>query len=263
MKNILEEIVDRKRVEVEFSKKDFPIERLKDFQYYGRSINSINSSLLDATKTGIISEFKRSSPSLGSINANASLEKVIRAYDTFGASGISVLTDHQFFGGSSQDLIKARSLTNLPLLRKDFIVDPYQIYESKAWGADVILLIAAVLSMYEIENYAELAQNLGLSVLLEIHNEDELPKNLINSINIIGVNNRNLKDFKVDVNTSIKLYEKINPAYLRISESGISSVDTIKSLKEVGYNGFLIGECFMKEKSPESAFKQFVDELKG
>ena len=178
-----------------------------------------------------------------------------------GASGISILTDTQFFGGSLDDLLLARKTVSLPILRKEFIVEEYQIYEAKASGADAILLIAASLSKQEIRDFSILAKQLQLDVLVEIHNEAELEKSVHATVDIIGVNNRNLKTFEVSIENSIRLSEKIPSEFVKISESGINSVENVKELKKYGFEGFLIGEHFMKTENPGNALKDFISKL--
>ena len=165
-----------------------------------------------------------------------------KGYTDASASGMSVLTDGKYFGGSLDDLVLARASTNIPILRKEFIIDEYQIVEAKAYGADVILLIAAILSREEIKKFSELAKSLGLDVLLEVHNEEELEKSIMPSLDMLGVNNRNLKSFEVDLDISKTLSKKIPDDFVKVSESGISSVEAIRELKEFDYQGFLIGE---------------------
>ena len=222
---------------------------------------SLRQFLLDDSKTGIIAEFKRKSPSKGIINGNADVIKITNTYSTFGASGLSVLTDENFFGGSKDDLIKAR-INNTPILRKDFMIDAYQFYEAKAIGADVILLIAACLSVQQVKEFAALSKELGLEVLLEIHNEEEL-EHICDDVDFVGVNNRNLKTFEVDINTSLQLFPHIPKDKLAIAESGISNVDTIVTLKQAGFKGFLIGENFMKAANPADVFKAFTKALQA
>lgn len=261
METILDKIVTRKREEVALAKEKISIEDLKAMPHFGRPSSDFRTSILDFSKTGIIAEFKRKSPSKGIINSQSSVEEIVKGYTAGGASAVSVLTDTDFFEGCSADLLEARKHTELPLLRKDFTIDPYQVYEAKAWGADIILLIAAILRPSEIATLTELAQTLGLSVLLEIHNAEELEANLDSKAEAIGVNNRNLADFTVNINHSFELVKKIPPGILKISESAISEVQTIRKLREAGFNGFLIGENFMKNSDPVEAFHGFVSEL--
>lgn len=258
--NILDKIVAHKKEEVKSQKSKVKIEELKDSQFYSRTTLSLKEFLLDENKTGIIAEFKRKSPSKGIINDKADVVKITNAYSTFGASGLSVLTDENFFGGSKEDLLKAR-VNNTPTLRKDFMIDAYQFYEAKAIGADVILLIAACLTPAHVKEFAALSKELELEVLLEIHKEEEL-EHICDDVDFVGVNNRNLKTFEVDINTSLHLYPHIPKDKLAIAESGISNIDTIVTLKQAGFKGFLIGENFMRENDPAATFEKFSKELK-
>lgn len=257
--NILEKIIEYKREEVASQKLKVGIDKLKNYPGFSRKSLSLRKFLLDESRSGIIAEFKRKSPSKGNINCNADVVKVTSAYAK-GASGLSVLTDENFFGGSVNDLIQAR-VNEIPILRKDFMIDEYQFYESKAIGADVVLLIAACLTSKQSEEFAKLARGLGLEVLLEIHNEEEL-NHVCDEVDFVGVNNRNLKTFEVDINTSLNLIDKIPKDKIAIAESGINNVDSILTLKEAGFKGFLIGENFMKQPDPTIAFAEFVKELK-
>lgn len=187
---------------------------------------------------------------------------VVRDYEKAGASAISVLTDTRFFGGSLGDLLLARNSVSLPLLRKEFIVDTYQIYEAKAYGADAILLIAACLSEEELVEYSEVAKKLGMDVLLEVHNEEELHRSFLPHVDMIGVNNRNLKTFEVSIETSKKLAAQIPSEYVKISESGISNPDAVLQLRPYGYSGFLIGEHFMKTEDPGESAKKFIEAIR-
>jgi indole-3-glycerol phosphate synthase len=258
--NILDKIIAQKKIEVAERKKNISINELEKQISFSRKTLSLKTFLLDENKTGIIAEFKRKSPSKGIINSDADVVEITNAYTINGASGLSVLTDESFFGGSSDDLIKAR-INKIPILRKDFIIDEYQITEAKAIGADVILLIAANLTIAETSRFAALAKSLKMEVLLEIHNEEELD-HICDEVDIVGVNNRDLKTFTVDINRSIELSKKIPSDKIKISESGISNIDTIVHLKTFGFKGFLIGEKFMKEKNPAVAFASFVHKLK-
>jgi indole-3-glycerol phosphate synthase len=189
------------------------------------------------------------------------VEEVTTGYAKAGASALSVLTDHDFFMGHEDDLIAARKINEIPILRKDFMVDEYQIIEAKAIGADIVLLIAACLTQEEILNFAKLAKSLGLSTLLEVHNREELDKSLNAYIDVVGVNNRNLKDFTVSIETSLALSEVIPSEFLKVSESAISNPETIKILKKAGFNGFLIGENFMRTANPGLAMAEFVKQI--
>lgn len=258
--NILEEIVAWKKQEVAERKQKVPVRELEQAIYFSRENYSLRAFLLDPVGTGIIAEFKRKSPSKGIFNAVAKPEIIAGAYAHYGASGLSILTDEKYFAGSSDDLRAARAACNIPILRKDFMIDEYQVIEAKAMGADVILLIAACLTKEQVGQLAFFARSLGLEVLLEIHSGEELEK-LSPAVTIVGVNNRNLATFKVDINRSIALAEQIPDEFVKIAESGISSPETILELRRAGFRGFLIGENFMKEKDPGEAFRLFVDWL--
>ncbi|MGJ1189970.1 MULTISPECIES: indole-3-glycerol phosphate synthase TrpC [Sphingobacterium] len=258
---ILDKIIERKKIEVEKAKALVPFEELLNYPYFSVACLSLRESILDPEKTGIIAEYKRASPSKGDINSTSAVENVVKAYEEAGASAVSVLTDSEFFKGNLEDLSKAREAISIPILRKEFIVDKYQITEAKAYGADIILLIAACLKKEEIQEFAAYAHQLGLNVLLEVHNEQELLDNLFDDIDAIGVNNRNLKDFSVDIQHSYDLLNKIPTEYIKVSESGISDPSTIKALKRAGFQGFLIGENFMKTADPGQAIKEFVKEI--
>lgn len=258
--NILDTIVAKKRIEVAAAKEHISVEALTKQPFFSRSTYSLCTFLQDEMRTGIIAEFKRKSPSKGVINATAEVEEVTTAYSA-AASGISVLTDTDFFGGNQDDLKKAR-IQQVPILRKDFMIDEYQVYEAKAMGADVILLIAACLTPDEVNQLGACAKGLGMEVLLEIHDETEL-MHISDMVDMVGVNNRNLKTFEVDINTSLRLIEQIPAGKPAIAESGISNVDTIVTLRKAGFSGFLIGENFMKEPQPSVAFADFIDQLKA
>ena len=259
--NILDTIVAQKKKEVAERKQQVSVAELEKGRFFANETLSLKSFLLDPAKTGIIAEFKRKSPSKGIINDRVTVEEVTRAYAQHGASGISVLTDHEFFGGSLDDLLAA-TINEVPLLRKDFMIDEYQLVEAKAYGAEVILLIAACLTPAEVKTMAGVAKGLGLEVLLEIHNEEELG-HICDAVDLVGVNNRNLKTFTVSIDTSLALINKIPKEKPAVAESGISDVDTIVTLRQAGFTGFLIGENFMKQASPSIAFADFVNQLKA
>ena len=258
---ILDKIVVRKKEEVTEAKAKESLEELQKMPLFSRTCYNLKESVLNPDKTGIIAEYKRASPSKGLINGTSTVQEVVKGYQDVGASAISVLTDKDFFQGSLDDLTAAREVLQIPLLRKEFIVDEYQIAEAKAYGADIILLIAACLNSKEIETLSKYAKTLGLNVLLEVHNEEELNRSIFNSIDAIGVNNRNLKDFIVSLDHSYDLVNKIPSTFVKVSESGISDPDTIKDLKKAGFNAFLIGENFMKTENPAEAIKEFVEKI--
>ena len=255
---ILDKIVEKKRIEVAEAKAKVSLEELQQYPLFSRTCYSLSESILNPKRTGIIAEFKRASPSKGLINGTSTVQEVVTGYQQAGASAISVLTDPDFFQGSLADLTAAREVLSIPLLRKEFIVDTYQIAEAKAYGADIILLIAACLTPEEVKTFADYAKSLGLNVLLEVHNKEELVANIFESIDAIGVNNRNLKDFSVSLDHSYDLVNKIPSRYIKVSESGISDPETIKDLKSRGFQSFLIGENFMKTTDPATAIQEFV-----
>ena len=257
--NILDQIIAAKKLEIELRKKVVPIAQLEKSALFERPTFSLSQSVRNGS--GIIAEHKRRSPSKGTINHSFSVAEITSGYENAGVSGISVLTDTQYFGGSFDDLLLARASVNIPLLRKEFMIDPYQIIEAKSFGADAILLIAAVLSPGEIQQYSQLAQSLKLEVLLEVHDEAELERAITPEISLIGVNNRNLKTFEVNLQTSKHLASKIPSEFIKVSESGISTIDSIKELQRFGFQGFLIGENFMKTDNPGVSAQQFIKQL--
>lgn len=258
---ILDTIVEKKKQEIAAAKARVSVMHLEESEYFYHHSKSLKDFILDPVRTGIIAEFKRRSPSKGVINNSASVGTVTKGYTDAGASALSVLTDSTFFGGSNGDLIEARKKNILPILRKDFMLDEYQIIEAKALGADVVLLIAAILTPDRVQQLAKLAKTLGLNVLLEVHNKEEMDRSLCDDLDAVGVNNRNLNDFSVSLDHSYELVNLIPDQFLKISESGISDPETIRALKKAGFNGFLIGENFMKEKDPVKAMQEFIKQL--
>jgi indole-3-glycerol phosphate synthase len=258
--NILDEIIAFKKEEVRIKKSEISFTELEKRELFSKAVLPLKDFLLDSSRTGIIAEFKRKSPSKGVINDKADVVKVTKAYTENGASCLSVLTDENYFGGSNDDLVKAR-VNNIPILRKEFIVDEYQLVESKSIGADVILLIAACLKPAEVKRLAAFAKSLELQILLELHGEEELD-HICDEISFVGINNRNLKTFDVDIERSLRMAEKIPLGKYKIAESGISSVDNILLFRRHGFHGFLIGENFMRQPDPGVAFKLFVEQLK-
>lgn len=257
--SILKEITDYKAEEVKRAKTAFSQSSLEKSKWFDRKTNSFVASL-KSKETGIIAEFKRKSPSKGDINIKVGIAETTSGYADAGAAGLSVLTDRNFFGGFKEDLHIARENNpTTPILRKDFMINSYQVYEAKSWGADAILLIAACLSPEQIEQLGSLAQQLGLEVLLEVHDQDELANAPMDVVDIVGVNNRNLKNFsESNINASLALFDKIPKAKVKISESCINDPAIIRELKTVGYQGFLVGEHFMKTNNPALAFKEFL-----
>ncbi|NDA62426.1 MAG: indole-3-glycerol phosphate synthase TrpC [Chitinophagia bacterium] len=259
--NILETIIAAKKLEVESRKKEIPIRQLEQSPWFQQTIPSLRRSLQQPGTNGIIAEFKRKSPSKGIIHANADAKEITRAYAAGGASGISVLTDTTFFGGSWTDL-EAAVGWGVPVLRKDFIIDEYQLIEARAHGAAVILLIAACLTPTAVKQLAETARMLGLEVLLELHDQAELG-HIHPSVTLVGINNRNLKNFEVNLQHSIELAAQIPAEFPAIAESGIDSVETILQLQSAGFSGFLMGEYFMKQDNPGASFLQFSQVLQN
>ena len=257
--NILDKIIEHKRTEVAERKLLRSEADLRKQSYFDRTCFSLIEKLNEPANTGIIAEFKRKSPSKGFINEHANVVEVTAGYASAGAVCLSVLTDTDFFGGSTADLVAAR-VNQIPILRKDFVIDEYQIIEAKAMGADLILLIAACLSVEELKKLSAFAVALGLEVLLELHDETELDHICDDTI-LVGANNRNLKDFKVDINASLAMARRIPDTKIKIAESGISDPAMIKIFKEAGFRGFLIGETFMKESNPALAFDTFAKNI--
>lgn len=255
---ILDKIIITKKEEVAKAKKKNSVSGLSDSEFFARESFSLKKSVKE--KTGIIAEFKRQSPSKGIINDKVKPLEVVSAYEQFGASGISILTDTLYFGGSFQDLISVRNEIKIPILRKDFMIDEYQFFEAKSWGADVVLLIAACLSPSQVQEYTELAHELGMEVLLEIHTEEEL-KHFNQNVDLVGINNRNLKDFKVDLEHSVRLKNLLPKDTLSVAESGIYSLKDFQFLKEKGFDAFLMGEFFMKNENPAHAFEEFSKQI--
>jgi len=256
--NILKEIIINKLNEIDYLKQNNPLKKLENSIFFTKKTISLKKSLKE--KSGIISEFKRKSPSKPNINLDAEVISITRGYELSNSSGISILTDLKYFGGSNEDITSVRREINIPILRKDFILDEYQIIESKSLGADVILLIASCLSKKDVKNLSALAKSFKLQVILEIHSEEELSY-LCDSIDVVGVNNRNLKKFETDINNSLNIAGMIPSSFLKISESGISTSKEILRLKKHGYDGFLIGENFMKNKDPVFACNDFIKKL--
>lgn len=260
--NILDKIIKYKLTELAEKKELFPIKRLEKSIYFQTPVISLSQYLLREDKSGIIAEIKRKSPSKGMINEYVDIEKISIGYMQAGASALSILTDEYFFGGSSEYLSTARKYNYCPILRKDFIVDEYQIIEAKSIGADAILLIASVLSPQQTMQLASFASSLGLEVLLEVHTEEEVHTHPNEFTKLVGVNNRNLDDFSVNIQTSINLSEIIPVEFIKVSESGINDPQNIIQLKKFGFEGFLIGEYFMQSANPHLKCASFIKSLK-
>ena len=262
MSTILDEIVANRKEEVSKQRLKIPLSELQSKLDLSVARNSLSKRLQSFGASGIIAEFKRRSPSKGIINDRVQPEIVTKGYSDAGASGLSVLTDGKYFGGSTADFTAARNANLLtPLLRKDFMVDEYQLFESRLLNADIILLIAAVLEKAEIYRFTAIAHELGMEVLLELHDESEIDK-IDKQIDMIGINNRNLKDFKVDMDRSLKLLDRLPANAVKISESGLSDPETVDFLRKRGFQGFLMGENFMKSENPATACHDFISRLK-
>ena len=258
--DILKQIIVKKREWVSFQKSNYSLEKLKMTFDYSRPSYSLSKKILEEKEIGIIAEFKRKSPSAGNIFIEADVVEVARAYHSAGASALSILTDVEFFGGSDQDLIRAREHVNIPILRKDFIIDPYQIHEAKSIGADIILLIAACLSREQVIEFSQLAKSIGLQVLLELHDEEELG-HINQEVDFVGINNRSLKTFDVNIERSLQMAASIPDTYIKVAESGIDQPGQVRLFREHGYGAFLIGEHFMKSKLPGQLLQQFIQQI--
>lgn len=259
---ILDKIVRDKKLEVDKLSSNSSIKELESSRLFSRQCISLKDSILKSTG-GIICEFKRRSPSNNNINYKSNVSEVVKGYQKAGAAGLSILTNKQYFDGDIKDIVEIRDISSIPILRKEFIISEYQIIEAKSIGSDAILLIASILSKEEIKNYSSLAKNIGLEVLFEIHDAEELEKISGENIDIIGVNNRNLDTLEIDIQNSVDLYSNIPSSFVKISESGISKVESILKLREVGYQGFLIGENFMKTDDPFESAYNFIKKVKN
>ncbi|MBL0309817.1 MAG: indole-3-glycerol phosphate synthase TrpC [Bacteroidetes bacterium] len=258
--NILEKIASFKEKEVAENRSLYPVKLLERSIYFETKPVSLRTYLLDKNLSGVIAEFKRKSPSKGNINPYAPVGPTTLGYMQAGASALSILTDKEFFGGSSNDLTEARRYNYCPILRKDFIIDEYQIIEAKSIGADAILLIGALLTKEKVKQLSDLAVSFGMEVLFEIHDETDMVK-LNPSIIHVGINNRNLENFEVDTDHALRLAEKLPKNVVKIAESGISKPEQVLAFRNNGFKGFLIGEQFMKESRPGLACKKFIRQL--
>jgi len=258
--NILDTIVARKRAEVAERKQRKPLDLIKLDAFYIRDTISLVEGLSRPNASGIIAEFKRKSPSKGVINDRVDLLEVTKGYQDAGASAVSILTDEYFFGGDDQDVVRAREVLDIPILRKEFIIDEYQVHEAKAFGADLILLIAACLTKEEVVRFSTVARSLGLEVLLELHDEDELG-HVCETIDLVGINNRSLKTFDVNIARSLRMAGQLPKDKLKVAESGIDDPAQVKLFRENGYSAFLIGENFMKTNDPGIALHEFRNQI--
>lgn len=261
--NILDQIVAHKRQETEERKSLYPPALLERSPYFSAPCVSLRRYLLRSDLSGIIAEFKRRSPSAGEINPFAPVEHVSVGYMKAGASALSILTDSRFFGGKNEDLIRARQLNYCPILRKDFILEEYQIIEARSIGADAILLIASILQPEEVSRLARFAHSLGMEVLLEVHDAEELDRSLCAEVDLVGVNNRNLKDFSVSLGSSLALAAQIPDSVIKVAESGLGDPAQVLRLREAGYRGFLMGQHFMQQARPEQACARFIARLRA
>lgn len=257
--NILDTIVAQKKKEVSSRKDLTTVKKLEQSIHFESPTLSLEKYLRRIDKSGIIAEFKKKSPSRPAINLYADVEHVSIGYMQSGASALSILTDETFFGGSDKDLMIARKFNYCPILRKDFVIDEYQILEAKSIGADAILLIASILTRDEVAQLSKFAQDLGLEVLLELHHKDELQK-LSSNVNVLGINNRNLDTFETDYKHSIEMISSLPQGICKISESGLHTVEALVELKQAGYQGFLIGERFMKHPDPVKSCQTFIQQ---
>ncbi len=259
--NILQTIVDRKKEEIKLAKSKVNESTLEQSDLFDRKCFSFSEHIKKPELSGIIAEFKRKSPSKPTINLRADVTQITTGYSSAGASALSVLTDVDFFCGNDEDIKKARSVNQIPILRKDFVIDPYQIIEAKSIGADAILLIAEILTKSEIDELSKVAVDLGLEVLMEVHTSDQISK-YNERIKNIGVNNRNLKTFTTDIRYSMDIFPQLPSDTIKISESGLDDAATVASLKRFGFDGFLIGESFMKTEDPGKACADFIQKMK-
>ena len=258
--NILEKIVAHKKEEVAERKALYPAKLLEQSIYFNTPVASLRKYLLREDKSGVIAEFKRRSPSKGDINPYASVERVSIGYMQAGASALSVLTDSQFFGGRNEDLTEARKFNFCPILRKEFIIDEYQLIEARSIGADAVLLIAECLSKQQLAQLARTAKGLGLEVLMEIHSREQLDK-YTPDVDAIGVNNRNLENFEVSIVASLELAPALPAEAVKVSESGLDDPQAVVELRHSGYQGFLIGEHFMRQADPGQACREFIRQV--
>lgn len=255
--SLLQSIVRHKKEEIAFRKTQVSISHLMSQSQFERGCHSLTEALTRADMPGVIAEFKRKSPSLPELNPNGSCEAICKGYQTAGAAAVSILTDHAYFGGADEDVLSVHPQLDIPILRKEFIIDPYQVVESKSIGADVILLIASILSRDEAQSLANIASECGLEVILEIHSREEIG-HWHESMHCIGVNNRNLSTFTTDVGLSRQLFPFLPSDSIKIAESGLHSPSVVRDLFEQGYKGFLMGEYFLKQSSPQQALSTFL-----
>ncbi|NJO86875.1 MAG: indole-3-glycerol phosphate synthase TrpC [Lewinella sp.] len=260
MSSILEQIISSKRQEVAARKAAVPLAELQSRAAYAAPRLSLRAALINSPHFGIIAEFKRKSPSQADINTTADVSQVVSGYAAAGAAALSVLTDQTYFGALPTDFAQARAAVELPIIRKDFTIDVYQLHEARALGADAVLLIAACLDAQSLDALARTAKDLGLEVLCEIHQAEELKK-ISPAIDIVGVNNRDLRDFSLGIGRSFELGAQLEPGRLKISESGIEDAQSIVQLRRAGFQGFLIGTHFMRQADPGAACADFIEQI--
>lgn len=261
--NVLSEIIGKKRERVEEAKRVVPLERLRGeaFAKRERAPSHAFGRALEADGINIIAEFKRRSPSKGVIRANADVSQIVRSYQAGGAAAVSVLTEHDYFDGSLADLRAVKQSIELPVLRKDFVFDPYQVFEAAAAGADAVLLIVAVLEDEQLESLRRLTEELGMDALVEVHNSEEMDRAARCGAKLVGVNNRDLRTFQVSLETSVQLAPLAPRDALLVSESGLTSAADVQRLREHGFHGFLIGETLMRAACPEAALRELRNDV--
>ena len=257
--NVLEKIIAYKKEELAVRKLMVEQSELNDSAYFNRSCLSLKDALHRHNKPAVIAGFKRKSPAKGFINQKASVEQVVNAYEAHGACAVFVYTDNHFFGGNTEDIVLARSV-NLPLIREDFIIDPYQVYASKAMGADAIVLIAACHTPSSLQELAGLAKSLGLETILEIHHADEAAY-ICSETDVVCINNRDTSNFAIDLQKASALSGIVNDNLLTVAGSGISDPQTMLENANSGFNGFMISEAFMRNADPGESFRIFMKEL--
>lgn len=257
--NILKQILEVKKEEIKNLKKKYSFNSFSSMEYFQSNTRSLKSALSHPEKISIIAEVKKASPSKGIIKSDFDHIRIADTYQSNGADAISVLTDEKFFQGQISFLSEIRKISEVPLLRKDFIMDEYQILEAKAFGADAILLISEILSANQIKDLTDCAVENDLDVLLELHSENEISKIDFNRNNLIGINNRDLTTFDVDLKTTEKVLQKIDNEIISVSESGISKKEDIDYLKSIKVNAVLVGEHFMRSENPSNELKQFIE----
>ncbi|SMN10638.1 Indole-3-glycerol phosphate synthase [uncultured Candidatus Thioglobus sp.] len=257
--DILEKIIKRKKEEVTERMENIPADKILKLAYEDTDTRDFYQALKDKTdqkQNAVIAEIKKASPSKGVLRENFNVAEIAKSYEQNGAACLSVLTDKDFFQGDDQYLVEARAAVSIPVLRKEFIIDPYQVYEARTLGADCILLIAACLSDAQMEDFAMRAMAIGMDILVEVHNLEELERTLQLRLPMIGINNRNLRNFEVSLDTTIELMKEIKDDTLIITESGILTSDDVSFMRDNDIYSFLVGEAFMRQDNPGKALKE-------